>query len=152
MKTYSVLYAHDVPHYATVEIQAATNEEAISAATSRDTAELAFEDPDWNNPVIRRIVHILDGNSIAVARDISLDEYSLRSGGESDRKLCEASAGMLRALQLAKNPHWVHNAGITDDIEALRKICIYYADWWNSQAWPLIRDLSLNAETQGVAA
>jgi hypothetical protein len=36
------------------------------------------------------------------------------------------------------NPHWVHNAAITDDIEALRKICLYQAQWWNHTAWPAL--------------
>jgi hypothetical protein len=152
MKTYTALFAEDVSYYCTVEIQAETDEQAITQAKEYPGKfNMDFDDPDWNNPVCQRIVHMLDGNSAEIANDVSLDDYFLRSGGKRDRQLCEASADMLRVLKLAKNPHWVHNAGITNDTEALRKICIYYADWWNSQAWPLIRELSTKSETQGGA-
>jgi hypothetical protein len=45
---------------------------------------------------------------------------------------------LLHALAAAHNPHWVHNAAITQDIEALRRICLYHAHWWNHTAWPAI--------------
>jgi hypothetical protein len=44
----------------------------------------------------------------------------------------------LEVLGQAHNPHWVHNAAITNDIEALRRICLYYSTWWNDTAWPAI--------------
>lgn len=44
----------------------------------------------------------------------------------------------LEALAAAHNPHWVHNAAITQDIEALRRICLFYADWWNHIACPIL--------------
>jgi hypothetical protein len=44
----------------------------------------------------------------------------------------------LHALIKAQNPHWVHNAAITQDIEALRKIALYHAKWWNEEAFPII--------------
>jgi hypothetical protein len=67
-----------------------------------------------------------------------LDDYFLRGGGDADRLLCDAAEDMLDALQRADNPHWVANAAITDDIEALRNICLYYANWWNVRAWPTV--------------
>ena len=151
MKTYSVLYAEDVPHYATFEIEADDDGEALERSKSHDYGDAALE-AEWNNPVCKRIVHIEDPEGKIVGNDIALDNTFLRDGGEPDRKLCEAAASLLQALKLARNPHWVHNAGITVDIDALRKICIYYSDWWNTQAWPLIRDLSQQLEPQGVAA
>ena len=50
MKTYTVLYAEDVPHYATVELQAANTEDAIRAARARHTGDLDFDTPDWKIP------------------------------------------------------------------------------------------------------
>jgi hypothetical protein len=44
----------------------------------------------------------------------------------------------LHALIKGMNPHWVHNAAITQDIEALRKIALYHAKWWNGEAFPAI--------------
>lgn len=44
----------------------------------------------------------------------------------------------LHTLIKGKNPHWVHNAAITQDIEALRKIALYHAQWWNGEAFPAI--------------
>lgn len=35
------------------------------------------------------------------------------------------------ALNLGSCPCWVHNAALTNDIEALRRIAIWYADWNN---------------------
>lgn len=45
---------------------------------------------------------------------------------------------LLRVLEAAGTVNWVHNAAITDDIEALRRICLQYAEWWNHQALPII--------------
>lgn len=53
-------------------------------------------------------------------------------------RLFAASPELLRVLQAAHFKEWVHNAAITDDIEALRKICLAYAAWWNEQALPVI--------------
>jgi hypothetical protein len=45
---------------------------------------------------------------------------------------------ILKVLEAGQSKDWVANAGITNDIEALRKICLAHADWWNDLAWPLI--------------
>lgn len=50
----------------------------------------------------------------------------------------ETTPNPLQALAAAHNPHWVHNAGITQDIEALRRICLYHSHWWNNTAWPAL--------------
>ena len=49
-----------------------------------------------------------------------------------------ASPEMLEALKKGNVKSWVANAGITNDIEALRRICLEYSNWWNTVAWPLI--------------
>lgn len=52
--------------------------------------------------------------------------------------LFAASPELLRVLEAAGRVDWVHNAAITDDMEALRRICLQYAAWWNGQACPAI--------------
>lgn len=74
MTEYTVLYAEDVPHYALAEIEAATPAAAIAAAKAFDYSGLCAE-PDWNNPVSRRIVHIAAPGGEIVAADIALDNW-----------------------------------------------------------------------------
>jgi len=38
------------------------------------------------------------------------------------------------ALKAAQCPVWVHNAAVTNDIEALRGIALWHANWWNITA------------------
>jgi hypothetical protein len=138
MKTYTVILAEDVPHYATAEIRAANDLEAIEAAKSYDRDGLVFE-PAWENAVCRRVVEIVnDGSGKSVAVDIAVDEYFLRNGGESERILCDAAPELLSVLRDAGKFDWVANAAVTSDIVALRKICLQYARWWNEQALPAI--------------
>lgn len=77
MKTYTVIYAEDVPHYACGEIEARSAKEAIAKARKVDTEMFSAYDPDWNNAVCRRIVSIEDDKGNDVARDLSLDNYRL---------------------------------------------------------------------------
>ena len=48
------------------------------------------------------------------------------------------AADMLEALESANCPVWVHNAAITNDIEALRRIALWYSHFWNNQAMPAL--------------
>ena len=79
MKTYSVLFAEDVPHYGTAHLEAEDDAAALEAARSYDISEIA-NDPEWENSVCKRIVHIEDASGIAVANDIPLDNYVLQGG------------------------------------------------------------------------
>lgn len=54
---------------------------------------------------------------------------------------------LLKILEEAGNFDWVHNAAITQDIEALRKICLQYSEWWNNRACPAIDQVKLSAAT-----
>lgn len=45
---------------------------------------------------------------------------------------------LLAALQAVEPANYVNNAAITTDIEALRSICLDYANWWNRTALPAI--------------
>ena len=86
MNTYSILFAQDVPHYGTTEIEAADDAAAIAAAKLLDPAEYTY-DPHWDDPVCRRIVHIEAPDGRIVAQDLSLDEFFLRRGGEEASRL-----------------------------------------------------------------
>ena len=106
MKTYTALFAEDVPHYGTAEITAANHEEAIAAARRLDVSALCT-DPDWSSPVCRRIVQIEANDGTYIANDIALDEFILRNGGEPARLLCDAAPKLLDALtRIAAIPLW----------------------------------------------
>jgi hypothetical protein len=55
MKTYSILYAEDVPGYGTVEVTAENDEAGISQAKELDFGDIQL-DPEWNNGACKRIV------------------------------------------------------------------------------------------------
>jgi hypothetical protein len=101
LKTYSVLFAEDVPHYGFAEIEAEDDAAALDAAKAYDLSEVTV-DPEWENSVSKRIVHIEDPAGNTVAYDVPLDDYSLRSGGEKERRLCDAAPEMLKALELCE--------------------------------------------------
>jgi hypothetical protein len=60
MKTYIILYAEDVPHYAQGEVEARGPKDAIAKARKLDTESLTAYEPDWSGAVCRRIVSIED--------------------------------------------------------------------------------------------
>jgi hypothetical protein len=76
MKTYSVLYAEGVPHYAEVEIRANNDGAALDLAKKYDFSN---ESPEaaWDGCVCRRIVHICDDKGQEVGADIPLDSFRL---------------------------------------------------------------------------
>jgi len=101
MKKYSVLFAVDVPHYGPVDIEAAGDAEALTAVRAYwerveagNELEPAF-DPHWDSKVCARIVHIEAPDGEEIARDVPLDQFHLRCGGEADRRLCEAAPDLL---------------------------------------------------------
>jgi len=98
LKTYTVLYAVDVPHYGRWVIEAGNDADALAAAKAVDCEDVCSE-PQWDSAVCKRIVHIEDPDGNTPHRDVPLDEFSLRSGGEADRVLCDAATDMLSALR-----------------------------------------------------
>lgn len=101
MKTYSILFAEDVPHYGFAEIEAENDAAALAAARDYDLCEVTI-DAEWENSVCKRIVHIEDPTGKTVFYDIPLDDYFLRCG-EKARRLCDAAAEMLEALKLCED-------------------------------------------------
>jgi hypothetical protein len=101
MKTYSILFAEDVPHYGVVELEAKDDAAALEAAKAYDLSEVT-NDPEWENSVCRRIVHIEDPQGNTVSYDVPLDDYFLRHGGEKERLLCDAAAEMRDVLELCE--------------------------------------------------
>ncbi len=72
MKTYTVLYAEDVPHYSVVDIEAADVVDAIAKAQNCDLSGVPTN-PDFHNAVARRIVEVTDVDENIVAEFIPLD-------------------------------------------------------------------------------
>lgn len=84
LKTYTVLYAEDIPHYGGVEIEAAGDAEALSIARSFDTEQVSYYEGCWDGAVCKRIVSIEDADGKAIAQDIPLDDYRLYHGIEAE--------------------------------------------------------------------
>lgn len=112
MKTYNVLYAKDIPHYGTHEIEAESDEAAIQAAKDFHN-DVDHTDPAWDDPVCARIVHIEDPDGNEIARDVSLDEFFLCRGAEA-RCLHDAANDMLAALENVLK-WWTETTGFQDD-------------------------------------
>lgn len=106
MKTYSILFAQDVPHYGSTEIAAADDADAIAMAKALDPGELCT-DAAWDDPVCRRIVHIEDPAGKIIAQDIALDDFFLRHAHNIEPHLCDAAAALKTALKaIAATPLW----------------------------------------------
>jgi hypothetical protein len=98
MKTYSVLFALDIPHYGSVDIEAPDDTAALAAAKQLDPSDYT-SDPAWDDPICRRIVHIEAPDGRIVSRDVNLDEFFLRRGGEEARRLCDGAPALKEALE-----------------------------------------------------
>lgn len=94
MKTYSVLFAEDVPHYGIAHLKAEDDAAALEAARAYDLSEIA-NDPERENSVCKRIVHIEDAAGNTIFHDIPLDNYVLCLASER--------ADMLNALRLCED-------------------------------------------------
>ena len=106
MKTYTILYAEEVPHYGLVDIEAPDDDAAIEIAKQRSVGSVAI-DPDYENAVLKRIVHIEDEAGNIVAHDIALDNCFLRYGGKAEERLLDIASTLLEALHaIAAIPLW----------------------------------------------
>ena len=115
MKTYTVLYAADVPHYATFEVQADTAEVAILAAkASINAGDVVLADPDWNNTILDRIVHIENETGKSVVNDVPLDNKTLLTGSA----VCDDIQYALECFHAFK-ADWSANNGLAVVVEKL---------------------------------
>lgn len=57
---------------------------------------------------------------------------------EANARLITAAPDMAAALLATQQFPWVHNAAITNDMEALRAICLAYSEWNNAILCPLL--------------
>ena len=116
MKTYSILFAEDVPHYGTAVIEAENDSAALEAAKAYDLSEVT-SDPAWEYSICKRIVHIEDGDGNDIAHDIPLDGYSPRSESVRDKTLFDAAPELLAAAQLVIE-RWA-NGDLADAVRQL---------------------------------
>jgi hypothetical protein len=87
---YTILFAEDVPHYGTAEIRAENDAAALEAAKACPLFEVT-NDAEWENSACKRIVYIQDAEGNTIAEDVSLDDCSLRYGGDKERAMCDAA-------------------------------------------------------------
>jgi hypothetical protein len=108
-------------------IKAASHEEAARIAADRSSADADMvEDCDGEN--LAALIDVDGDTEYLQSRTVDFEPTVLRTHAEE----------VLKAMEAGQSKDWVANAGITTDIEALRKICLAHADWWNNIAWPLI--------------
>jgi hypothetical protein len=76
MPKFSVLVAHDVPHYGTVEIEAANADQALAKIKEMsldDILDEACNDPAFDASICARIVHMQDEAGNTAHEDTPLD-------------------------------------------------------------------------------
>jgi hypothetical protein len=120
MKTYTVLYAEDVPHYGTREFEVADDTLAIerAKAITPDAMSNYTNDPDYKNTRCRRIVHI-EGPDGIIAEDIYLTpDDSLQ---DSAHHLSQALEQAIRAMNTVPS----FNTGITNPDHPKRTLSSY---------------------------
>jgi hypothetical protein len=128
MKTYTVLYAEDVPHYSFGEIEARSDKSAIAKARKLDTETFQAYEPDWNNPVCRRIVSIEGPDDNVIAQDVPLDDYVLHKATADEQLRLDAAEGMFEALcaqEVAEfDPDASRRKGYFDNARELRNAAL----------------------------
>ena len=103
MNTYTVIFAQDIPHYGSVDIEAEGDDHAIEAARIywRDVEHDPVNDPDWNSSVSRRIVEITDESGKSIANDVRLDSYSLERATDEEIIIRAHAKELLESLERA---------------------------------------------------
>jgi hypothetical protein len=85
MKTYTVIFAQDIPHYGLVEIEARNQKSALTKAKAhwrsvqRGLEPWPLTDAEYNNAINSRIVMITDGDGEELVTDIDLDKPKTRN-------------------------------------------------------------------------
>lgn len=120
-RTYTVLLAEDVPHYGSIEIIATSDREALETARTLEHSEICLQ-PDRENPVCRRIVHVEAEDGSILAEGVALDRYVLHHETEVRAKLCAMAPVLQTALELiALTPLWgerVENPALREEFIA----------------------------------
>ena len=107
MKTYTVLFAQDIPHYGSVEIEAKNDADALRRAKKywRDVNTGAepwpLNDAQHDSAVSARIVLIYDeaDERREIAHDVRLDEYTLmRARTARDQRTLDNAKATFKAL------------------------------------------------------
>ena len=98
-----ILYAQDIPHYGMVELEAEGDDKIVEtakgypSATDRDPAD----DPDWNNPVAKRIVQIINEAGKEIAADVRCDNYNLEHVTDDELLIRDNARAVLEVLERA---------------------------------------------------
>jgi hypothetical protein len=98
MKKFSVLVAHDVPHYGVVDIEAESADRALEILMDRpldETLDEACNDPAYENSICARVVYIRDENDNCSHEDTPLDN-SYREWGAIGELIEACNAALLR--------------------------------------------------------
>lgn len=131
MQEFTILVAHDVPHYGTVDIEARNADHALEILKARHFTARRFEcimhsvSSDLENTACARVVHILDehGNAshegtpltdrtdtgavadLLESAALLLDDYLDRvaAPGTRDRIVLEAARDIAQALELLQH-------------------------------------------------
>lgn len=129
MKTYTALFAQDIPHYGSVEIEAKNDADALRRAKKywRDVNIGAepwpLNDAQYDSAVSARIVLIYDeaDERREMAHDVRLDDYILlRARTARDERTLGNAKAIFNALQSVM--HWWQSTAHTDDDEMPAKL------------------------------
>jgi hypothetical protein len=103
LKTYSVLYAEDIPHYGGVDIEAPDDAEAVRLARSFDTNQVSYYEGCWDGAVCKRIVSIEDSAGRTLAQDIPLDDYRLHHGIDAQNHKASVTVDNRFRLEISRS-------------------------------------------------
>lgn len=78
-----------------------------------------------------------DGGRHATVHALHYTEEA-RQIAEANARLIAAAPDLLEACNHFKRIPWVHNAALTNDIEALRTICLAWSNVWNNHVVPAL--------------
>lgn len=126
-KTYSILFAQDVPHYGFVEIEAKDDAQALRRAKQywRDVQSGAepwpLDDAQYDSATSARICTIYDDADREVTCDVRLDEYMLmRARTARDERTFDNAHSLFSALDAVM--HWWMSTAHTNHDEMPARI------------------------------
>lgn len=131
-KTYSVLYAEDVPFYGYADVEAKHVKAALKAARKLHAeGRVDINDPCYGSAVCQRIVHIEDPDGNTVAENITLDDFHLCKADHALRRKIDAAEAMFDALEAQEmaeyDPEASRRKGYFDRARELRQTALAQA-------------------------